>query len=587
LNHRLNTLFHGDNLDVLRSLDAESVDLVYLDPPFKSNQDYNMLYKERDGSRSAAQTQAFTDTWKWDAKAAKTYRALIEAGGSVADMMEAFRRVLSAGTPRTCARAEMLAYLAMMAPRVVELRRVLKPTGSLYLHCDSTASHYLKLLLDSIFGPDNFKNEISWRRTTTKNDYRQGATNFPRVRDILLYYCRDTNAPPKFQQPFAPYSEKYLATKYRYSDADGRRYRLDNLTAPGAGTRGHPKYELLGITRYWRYSKEKMQALVAEGRVIQTKPGTVPQYKRYLDEVAGIAVGDSWEDIDPINSQAQERLGYPTQKPEALLERIIDASTDEGDIVLDPFCGCGTTIAAAHKMIHRRRWIGIDITHLAIDVIVKRLTDQGLQEGVDYKVDARYAPPSLPDIQALASKDKHTFQGWALQQAGIEPFQLKPGPDRGIDGRKVFWDPAGSDQRREIIVSVKGGALPANCVRDLIGTVQRERAHIGVLITLRQPTKQMIHDAAEAPPYRGNDGRSYDGIQILTVRDLLDGHAVEYPLQLVARETPTLLNVAPEHRAPMTRAIQQALPREDELRLVRRKRMAKTTTRQRPRRQTA
>jgi DNA modification methylase len=586
LNHRLNTLFHGDNLDVLRSLDAESVDLVYLDPPFKSNQDYNMLYKERDGSRSAAQMQAFTDTWKWDAKAAKTYRALIETGGPVADMMEAFRRVLNTGTGHGQAGSEMLAYLAMMAPRLVELRRVLKPTGSLYLHCDPTASHYLKMLLDSVFGASNFKNDLSWKRAVPKSDFRQGATNWARVHDVLLYYVKDDRQ-ARFHQPFGDYSATYIEQHYRLRDDDGRRYQLTSLIAPGAGTRGHPKYTFMGITRYWRYNEEKMHALVAAGRVIQPSPGRVPRYKRYLDEMAGVPIGDTWEDIPPINSQAQERIGYPTQKPEALLERIINASTNDGDIVLDPFCGCGTTIAAAHRLTQRRRWIGIDITHLAIDVIVKRLTDDGLKEGVDYKIDSRYAPPSFPDIEAMAQKDKHTFQGWALQQAGIEPFQLKPGPDRGIDGRKVFWDPAGSDKRREIIVSVKGGALPANCVRDLIGTVQRERAQIGVLITLRKPTKQMIRDAAEAPTYRGSDGQSYDGIQILTVRDLLDGHAVEYPLQLVARETPTLPTVAPEHRAPMTRAMQQALLRQEELRLVGQKRMVKTPRRRPSRRQTA
>lgn len=198
----------------------------------------------------------------------------------------------------------------------------------------------------------------------------------------------------RFHQPFTPYSGEYLAVKYRHRDPDGRQYRLDNLTAPGAGSRGHPKYELMGVTRYWRYGAEKMQRLVAEGRVVQTKPGTVPQYKRYLDEMPGIAVTDAWEDIDPINSQAQERLGYETQKPEALLERIIETSTNPGDLVLDPFCGCGTTIAAAQRL--GRKWIGIDIAYAAISVIRNR-----------FKLVSDLRLPTLSVLQSLPKMRQH------------------------------------------------------------------------------------------------------------------------------------------------------------------------------------
>ncbi|MGH9408029.1 MAG: DNA methyltransferase [Vicinamibacterales bacterium] len=567
-------LYHGDNLDVLRELRSETVDLVYLDPPFKSNQTYNMLYRERDGSRSAAQEKAFSDTWTWDPKAAKAYRQLIEATGPVADVMEAFRRILSTDTKQQ-GRSEMLAYLSMMAPRLIELHRVLKATGSLYLHCDPTVSHYLKLLLDAIFGADNFKNEISWKRTTTKNDYRQGATNWPRVRDVLLYYAKDSDIQASFHQPFATYDEKYVATKYPHRDDDGRRYGLWDLTAPGSGARGHPQYTLMGVTRYWRYNETRMRELIQQGRVIQPKPGSVPRYKRYLDEMPGVAIGDSWDDIPPVNAMAKERIGFQTQKPEALLDRIIKASTNEGDLVLDPFCGCGTTVATAQDL--GRRWIGIDVTHLAIEVITERLEKLGLVEGKDYKEDGRFAPPTVPDIEMMARKDKHTFQGWCLRQAGIEPFQLKPGPDRGIDARRAFFDPAGSDQRREIIVSVKGGKLKANDVRDLIGTVQRERAQIGVLLTLRPPSPNMLRDAADIEPYRGNDGRLYPAIQILTVADLLDGKVIEYPLQVVPKyQVPTVPALPASRVTSPRKAKQGVLLTQDEVTLLpQRARMAK------------
>jgi DNA methylase len=297
-----NTLYYGDNLTILREYIATaSVDLVYLDPPFNSSKNYNLLFKEKSGQASAAQLEAFADTWQWDQAAAATLQELrTQAPTRVRQMVDALYQLLGS--------TDMMAYLVMMASRLVELHRVLKPTGSLYLHCDPTASHYLKVVMDAIFGIANYQNEISWRRTTTKGDYHQGATNWPRIRDVILHYRKDIRQKGTFHQPFAPYSDEYIGTKYRYKDANGRVYRLDNLTAPGAGTRGHPRYEFLGVTRYWRYNREKMESLLNEGRILQTKPGTVPQYKRYLDEVPGIAIGDTWEDIAPINAMAAERL---------------------------------------------------------------------------------------------------------------------------------------------------------------------------------------------------------------------------------------------------------------------------------------
>lgn len=512
-------------------MDADSVDLVYLDPPFKSNKDYNMLYKERDGSRSAAQAKAFTDTWKWDPKAAKAYRQIVEAGGSVSDVMDGFRRILvSGGQTRERGRSEMLAYLSMMAPRLVELQRVLKATGSLYLHCDFVASHYLKLLLDAVFGPERFRNEIIWKRTNAHSSSKK----FAPVHDVILYYSK--TAKPTWTDARLPYEAAYLNKYYRFDDGDGRLYWRADLCARGVrnGRSGLPwrGFDPTAKGMHWKTTIDRLDKLDAAGRIYFPPNNGWPQYKRYREELKGKAISDLWTDIERINPVGSERIGYPTQKPVALLKRIIEASTEPGATVLDPFCGCGSTIEAAKDL--GRKWIGIDITHLAIEVIEHRLEKLGLKEGTDYFEDCRYAPRTLPDVEALARKDKHTFQGWALQQAGIESFQLKPGPDRGIDARKVFFDPPGSNERREIIVSVKGGALPPTCIRDLIGTVQRERASMGVLITLKPPTRNMVRDAAEAPAYRGGDGRLYSGIQILTVADLLDGHTLEYPLQLVA-----------------------------------------------------
>lgn len=575
-----NTLWHGDNIDVLRYLPAESIDVVYLDPPFKKDQNFNMFHRERDGSRSAAQQQAFSDTWQWDAKAAKALRQLLESTDAVAAVMDALRRMLLSLSPQQGAQAgsQMLAYLAMMAPRLLEMRRVLKPSGSLFLHCDPTASHYLKILLDAVFGPANFRNEVIWRR----HNARSGRRQFPRVHDVLLFYSRTKQC---YFKPVKVPGDPGKQPHTLITGPDGKKYQTFELTGPGAtadGESGKPwrGYDPNIYGRHWGNNHATMDKWDEDGLIHWPKDDGFPRRRAAAAFNAAsrvVAVGDVWTDIDRLNQTAKERLHYPTQKPEDLIERVLLATTHEKDWVLDPFCGCGTTVAVAERL--KRRWIGIDITHLAIDTIVKRLAKHDLKEGQDYKTDGRFAPRTLPDIEAMAHKDKHTFQGWALQQAGIEPFQLKPGPDRGIDGRKVFFDPPTSDQRREIIVSVKGGTLPANCVRDLIGTVQRDRAQVGVLITLRKPTANMVRDANAAPPYRGMDGELYAGIQILTVRDLLDGHIIKYPLQLAPPRALPVVAAAAVKLPALGRTVQQSLLTESELTLLptRANRMAKAT----------
>lgn len=513
----MNLLYYGDNLDVLRRhVQDASVDLVYLDPPFKSNQDYNVLFAEH-GTKAAAQIKAFEDTWTWDQAAAAAYEEVVEQGGRVSQAMQAFRTFLGD--------SDMLAYLAMMAPRLVELRRVLKPTGSIYLHCDPTASHYLKMLMDAVFGPVMFKNEIVWKRTTAHSDSKQGATHFGRIHDVLLFYAGSERS--QFNAQWIPYDAQYVETHYRYIEpGTGRRYRKGDLTANRPG--GDTSYEWKGIRpyhgRYWAYSKQNMEEFESQGRLVYTKTG-MPEYKRYLDEMPGRPVQDIWDDIAPINSQAQERLGYPTQKPEALLDRILKGSSTEGDTILDPFCGCGTTIAAAQRL--KRRWIGIDITHLAINLIRHRLRDVfGDRVTTTFKVIGE--PVSIPDAEALAASDPYQFQWWALGLVGARPAEQKKGADRGIDGRLYFFH----DDRdtRQIIFSVKAGHVAVQHVRDLRGVLDREKAAIGVLISLEEPTKPMRTEAAGAGFYESPTWKKrYPRLQLLTISELLSGKGVAYP----------------------------------------------------------
>jgi len=512
-----NKLYYGDNLEVLqRYVKDETVDLVYLDPPFNSRQDYNVLFAEKDGSQSSSQIHAFEDTWEWNNESMRAYEQIVEQGGRVADALRAFKTFLF--------NTDMMAYLAMMAPRLIELRRVLKPTGSIYLHCDPTASHYLKILMDAVFGPQFFRNEIVWKRSSAHSDAKQGAQHFGRITDTILFYSKDQKT--IWNPLYAPYDEKYLERDYRRIDENGRRYRIGDLSGPGGAAKGNPSYEVMGVTRYWRYSKEKMDQLIAEGRVIQTRPGAVPQYKRYLDEMLGVGIQNLWDDLPNINNRSNEMLGYATQKPEALLERILKASSNEGDLVLDPFCGCGTTVQVAQRL--NRRWIGIDITHLAIGLIKKRLSDAFGPE-IKSTYDVIGEPTDYAGAAALAAEDKYQFQWWALGQVGARPADQKKGADRGIDGRLYFHDDE-SGQSKQIVFSVKAGHVTVPQVRDLVGVRAREKAEIGVFLCFEEPTKPMLREAAEGGLYKSSDGTTYPRLQILTIQQILDGKQPQYPL---------------------------------------------------------
>ena len=457
-----NTLYYGDNLDILqRYVRNESVDLVYLDPPFNSNQTYNVLFQEKDGSQSASQIKAFEDTWQWDEAAARSYQETVETGGAVAEAMIAFRRLLGTN--------DMLAYLSMMAPRLVELWRVLKPTGSLYLHCDPTASHYLKLLLDSTFGAKNFLNEVVW--------YYRGAGVPKQARarrhDVLLWYAKSSGE--QFFNPDPIRQEYAEATKERFQHYIGN-------------VRGDRDF---GV-----------QKLNPKGK--------------HPDDVI--------THIQPIAPSARARLGYPTQKPEELLTDVVLSSSQEDDVALDPFCGCGTTIAAAQKL--DRRWIGIDITHLAISLIRHRMQDSF---GKDCQFEVIGEPTSLQDATALAAQDPYQFQWWALGLAGARPIEQKKGADQGIDGRLYFHDEGRNGKTKQIIFSVKAGHVTVSQIRDLVGVISREKAQIGVFLSLNPPTAPMRREAASAGFYKSPWGKNCPRIQLLTIEDLLGGKGVDYP----------------------------------------------------------
>lgn len=522
-----NELYYGDNLTVLREqIKTDSVDLIYLDPPFNSKSNYNVIFKTKSGLGSEAQIQAFEDTWHWTQEAEEEFDLVIRSGNTdCADLLRAFRSFLGEN--------DVMAYLTMMAARLLELHRVLKPTGSIYLHCDPSASHYLKILLDGIF-KGFFQNEIIWKRTSAHNS----AKRWGPVHDVILFYTKSNEF--KWNTVFQRYSEEYVEAFYRHKDENGRRFRIGDLT--GAGVRnGDSGGVWRGVNptakgRHWapprkfpggenlpKSTNDALDALDELGRIYWPKAGGVPQFKRYLDDMKGVAAQDVIDDIDPLSAQGMERLGYPTQKPLSLMERIIEASSDEGDVVLDPFCGCGTTVHAAQKL--RRSWIGIDITHLAISLIERRLKDAF--PGITFAVQG--TPRDLDGARDLAIRDKYQFQWWALSLIDSQPFAgKKKGADGGIDGLIYFKSDSKTTERA--VVSVKGGDnVSVAMVRDLKGVLDREKAPIGVFMTLVPPTKPMLAEAASAGFYTLGE-RQYPRIQIITIEDGLNGKKPAIPL---------------------------------------------------------
>ncbi len=523
---KTNVLYFGDNLEILRNREYfpdECVDLIYLDPPFNSKKDYNILFKENGGVESEAQIKAFTDTWHWTQTAADTYHEIVTTGPlKVGKLIGALHDTIGGN--------DVMAYLVMMTARLIELHRVLKDTGSLYLHCDPTASHYLKLVLDQIFGPTNFKNEIVWKRRYGTFSTVHESNKFGSCNDSIFFYVKTENASfhPQYSFNDKNYQE-YVERTFRYVDENGRRYRIADLANPAP--RPNLMYEYKGYKppkNGWAISREKMEQWDKEGRLYFPKsPNGRIQRKRFLDELRGKPVQSLWDDIEMISSQASERLGYETQKPLALLERVIKASSNEGDIVLDPFCGCGTAVVAAHKL--NRRWLGIDITHLAINLMRNRLKDSF--PSIQFEVIGE--PKDLSGAKALALQKpdgRYQFQWWALGLIGARPLgEKKKGADKGIDGVIHFIDDASGGVKR-VVVQVKSGHIGVNAVRELKAVAANDV--IGVLITLEPPTTPMKVEAAEAGYYHSLIwDKDYSKIQILTIEELLHGKTVDMPPQ--------------------------------------------------------
>ncbi|MEY2878695.1 MAG: hypothetical protein RLZZ15_1075 [Verrucomicrobiota bacterium] len=507
----MNRLLFGDNLKWLRDPKVfadGSVDLVYLDPPFNSNANYNVLFKEASGAASEAQFHAFTDTWEWTAEVDATYAEFIDTCANVAvvELAEALKKFLKT--------SPMMAYLAMMAPRLVELHRVLKPTGSLYLHCDPTASHYLRMVLDGIFGARNFRNEIIWKKT---NSPKPQSRYFGEQHDVIFFYTRSDAAP--FEKIYAPLTEKQAGV---FSHADERgRFQTVNIIAAGLQKyEGRKEYEFRGVKKAWLYSKEKMAELWEQG-LLHPTPGGAYRKKIYLEDTAGSLVSDLWVngDVKPMQGGSAESLGYPTQKPVALMERIITASCPKDGVVLDPFCGCGTTVHAAQKL--GRAWVGIDVTYLAINLIKQRLRD-AFPKGL--KFEEKGQPEDAAGARRLAELDKFQFQHWALSLVGARPLREGggKGADRGVDGLLYFYE--SKDERAKLIVQVKGGGVKRSDIATLLGDVANQQAAGGVLLTLEPPTKAMNKEVVDAGRYRAKLWPTeFPKLQILTIAGLLDG----------------------------------------------------------------
>lgn len=529
-----NDLFFGDNLKVLRQyIRDDSVDLVYLDPPFNSNASYNVLFKSPLGAGSEAQIRAFEDTWAWGDEAEATFDEISTLNAGVFGLIKALRSFLG--------ESDVMAYLVMMAIRLVELKRVLKNTGSIYLHCDPTASHYLKILLDGIFGPQNFKNEIVWRRSNAHNKLSK---QFGPIHDIILYYTKSSEM--VFHPGRTPYTSGYVESEFRFEDQRGR-FRLNEIMGPGTrtGDSGKPwnGYNPTERGRHWAIPSSvkeflpdfpsdcatlsQLDYLLEKDVIVLSRSGR-PKYKQYIGP--GIQYQDIWsfqpgtngilfgaeggidQDVKWLDSE-HERLGYPTQKPIGLLRRIIETSSNPGSVILDPFCGCGTAIHAAELL--DRKWIGIDIAYLAIQVIEDRLKT--------WLPNSQYEVQGIPKDEAagrgLAARDPYQFQLWAVGCVGGQPRGR--GADRGIDGEIVFK--TGPRTYGRGIVSVKGGRhVNPDMIRALKGVVEREQADLGIFICVDEPTAQMRTEAASGGRVT-LPGGSRPRIQIVTIADLISG----------------------------------------------------------------
>lgn len=536
--HENRTLVRGDNLEEMRRFPDECIDVIATDPPFNSNRNYFVPYRDEHGQEPDTLIRAFTDTWTWGESAEDAYNhLLVEEGGQVGDTVQGLRQFLNE-TP-------MMAYLVMMAIRLVEMHRILKPTGSLYLHCDPSASHYLKIILDAIFGASNFRNEIVWQRTSSHND----GNRFGRVHDIILFYSK--NLQPLWNPVYTAHDPEYIERFYRHEDERGR-YRVGDLTAAEVrqGDSGQPWQDVdpTAVSRHWAVPgrnswpegvqppenyenlsvQERLDVLDANGLIYWPPTGRVPGFKRYLSTSRGKRINDVITDINPLASNSRERTGYPTQKPTELYKRFITASSNEGDLVLDPFCGCGTTLVAAEEL--NRPWIGIDLTYLSIGAVrqqFERLFPQHRES-----VTVIGTPENEEQALELARNNPYAFEEWCVTQVLTFRSNDRRGADGGIDGTFIF--PLGRIHGRQAhgkaVAQVKGGNYTLGHIRDFRTAMQNADADLGVFVVTRPPTQGMLREAVKSGTYNHpNYDLSVPVLQIYEIQDYFRGILPKLP----------------------------------------------------------
>ena len=527
-------LYRGDCKIIADRLIKEGVkvDLIYLDPPFNSNRTYSMLFNHRS---ITGQQKAYHDMWDFT----DSTRQLVldfetelnswELPESFKKFMEAWMNILKQGSAQD---KKLLNYLMYMTQRLVRFKELLAEHGNIYFHCDSTASHYIKVIMDGIWGRKNFLNEIIWQRTITrKGNVSRGLASDSDT--IFRYGSDDSTWNP--EAVIIPYNlddlDEKTKKKYNRVDEHGRLYQLTSLNAPKQDPDSKLTYEVMGVTRTWRWTRERMEQAIKAGKIIQRKPGNVPRQIRYLDEQRGKTINNIWIDIPAINSQAKERRGYATQKPVKLLDRIVRASSNKDAIVFDPFCGCGTSIEAAHVL--ERNWIGIDISGSAVDEIKDRMAEHGVYEGQDYDL-IEGSPDTMAEYKRLNPYDK---QDWLVRRLDGLPNPKKSG-DEGIDGDMTFhlgMDKSGSDRWGRMVFSVKTGKQrKPEHVRELRGTMKAENADMGVLILDADPTEKMEEAAQKAGQLKYQLDKTmppkhYDRIQIITASEIIEGGQLDCP----------------------------------------------------------
>ena len=514
-----NQLFFADNLEVLKRYHAEYpkgfIDLIYNDPPFNSKRNYSVLFETIDMTDTKAQREAFADTWS-NISYYDTLSELQDLNPDTYNYLTCLNNLaISKGS---------VSYLTIMAIRIYYMHKLLKDTGSFYLHCDPTMSHYLKIICDLIFGEKNFRNEIIWKRAETiKGNFGQGTKNFDPNTDTILFFTKSFNN--TFNQPFKEYTKEYITNFYKYIESDTNRiYRLISMTAPGDAAKGNPEYEVMGVKRFWRYSEKKMKELIENGMVVQTNPGNVPQRKQYLDIGLGVPIQTFWNDIKALSAQDAERLGYPTQKPKALLERIINASSNKGDLVADFFCGCGTTIAVAQRL--KRRWIGVDISHLAINLIEKKRLKEPYKNKLLGTYEIHGFPKDIASARELANNvtgGRLQFEQWIVEVM-LDGVLNDKKNKLGYDGYFTFY---ASEEKHYGFIEVKSGHTDVHDVNHFITTVNDKKAHFGIFVCFADQITRAIKETSKKQGQYGTF--KYDKIQIISVEDLMNGKTPQIP----------------------------------------------------------